>query len=976
MFSLLVAVASAAAAPVPDYLGKPIAQVILRLEDRPIQEDALMDLIETRTGEPLAMEEVRESMEHLISLGRFQDVQVDATVAAGGVVLTYNLVPLHSVERLQFRGSLGLSEGRLREAIAQRHGAFPPVGRAAQSARTLLDLYRSYGYFSARVTPSAEVEHDPERTTLVYQIDAGPRAHIGAIEIPDTSLLPRAHAIDRLDLAPGKPLDEPELRRDLVRIEEDLRRRGYYEADASHRITVRDNGTLADVAVAIVPGPRVQVRFEGDPLPSDKRDELVPVEREGSADEDLLEDSRRRILEYMHAQGHWRATAEYVRERRDGELEIVFTIKKGPVYRVARVEIAGNSTVALAALPAPRLQAGDPFVEATLDADHAAIREQYRKLGFVDVKVEPGVAEAGPGLVDVRLSIAEGPRTLVGSIQIEGAENVPGGSGAPLSNDETLRASMGLAPGRPFYQPQLAADREAVLIQFLNRGYPDAAVDVETNFSADRRVADLLYRVRPGAQVFVGHILIVGNRRTETKYIERELVLKPGAPLGLDDVVESQRRVTAMGLFRRVRITELRRGGPTRDVLVSVEEAPPTSVGYGGGLEGSRRLRRAQGGGAVERLEFAPRGFFEIGRRNLWGKNRSIDLFTRISLRRPSDGPEDPANEDRGFGFSEYRVLGTFREPRAFGWTAEALVTAFVEQAIRSSFNLIRQGVNAELVRRLTPQVSIASRYTFDRNKLFNEQFSELDKPLVDRLFPEVRLSAFSSGLVRDTRDDALDPTKGALLGVEGELAARRIGSEVGFAKTFLQGYAYRKLPGERGIILAGGARLGLATGFRREVTQISDTGQIIRDEHGNPTPQILRDLPASERFFAGGDTTVRGFALDRLGDPTKTGAEATIDTNGFPKGGHALFVVNAELRAPVWRDLGLVAFLDGGNVFARVSHFDFGNLRGGAGFGIRYRSPVGPIRVDLGFKLDRRRFASGELERLTALHISIGQAF
>jgi outer membrane translocation and assembly module TamA len=133
---------------------------------------------------------------------------------------------------------------------------------------------------------------------------------------------------------------------------------------------------------------------------------------------------------------------------------------------------------------------------------------------------------------------------------------------------------------------------------------------------------------------------------------------------------------------------------------------------------------------------------------------------------------------------------------------------------------------------------------------------------------------------------------------------------------------------------------------------------------------EIVNDLPASERFFAGGDTSVRGYALDRLGTPE------TIDRNGFPLGGNAVIVLNAELRVPVWKDLGVVGFVDAGNVFHRVSDFAFGEIRPTTGFGLRYRSPIGPIRVDLGFKLDRQTLPDGSFERLTALHISLGQAF
>jgi outer membrane protein insertion porin family len=229
---------------------------------------------------------------------------------------------------------------------------------------------------------------------------------------------------------------------------------------------------------------------------------------------------------------------------------------------------------------------------------------------------------------------------------------------------------------------------------------------------------------------------------------------------------------------------------------------------------------------------------------------------------------------------------------------------------------------------------------------------SEEDQALIDRQFPRVRLSIISGGMVRDTRDDLLDPERGTFLSAEGHLAARSLGGEVGFVKTYLQGSWFQRLPGPRRIVFATRTAVGLADGFPREATCDGE-------------PCVIEDLPASERFFAGGDTTIRGFALDTVGAPN------TISDTGFPRGGNAVLILNGELRVPVWRDLGAAFFVDGGNVFAHVTEFDFGELRGSAGFGIRYRSPLGPIRLDLGFKLDRR-----ENEHRTALHFSIGQAF
>jgi outer membrane protein assembly factor BamA len=964
-----------AAAQVGDYVGLPISAVRLQTEGRDVLDQALADLVETRVGEPLSMQLVRESIGHFITLGRFEDVQVHATRSAASVELVYDLMPLHAVDRVRFEGDLGLSESVLRRELADRFGATPPIGRAQDAARALEELYRTRGFLTARVTPRGDVDHTRERTTLVFTTRAGQRARVGKIDVAGTPLLPGPQLLQRLGISSGALYDPLELVTRLSEYEESLRGRGYYEATADYAARPGSDGSVVDLDIHVESGPMVSIVFEGDPLPEDRQEELVPVRQEASVDEDLLEDSTNRITDYLRSQGYWRASAEHARTTTEAGLRITFRIRRGLLYRVAGLEVSGYSAVELATLQAlVSVRAGAPFVEAQLDADVAAIESHYRTLGFAAVQVRSTVEEvpAGPGreplspgegLLAPRIAIVEGPRTLVGSARVEGNQSIP---------EAQLREGFVSVPGSPFYQPHVTADRETLMLRYLNRGFQSATVNVETVFSSDRSRVDLVYKIAEGPQVIVDHILIVGNSRTSAATIERELLFKPGQPLGLSDFVESQRRLRALGLFRRVRINEnAHAGSARRDIIVIVEEAPVTTMGYGGGLEGGRRLRRdpAADGQAVERLEFAPRGFFEVGRRNLWGKNRSVNLFTRVSLR-PRDVADDPALDGQGIGFSEYRLLGTYREPHAFGLNADAAFQASWEQAIRSSFNFARRGVQASIARRLSPTLSVTGRYAFDRTRLFNRRFNPQDELLIDRLFPQVRLSSFQAALVRDTRDDPIDPTAGTLVGADGEIAARAIGSEVGFARSFLQAFYFRRLYRSRPIVLATGARLGLEAGFPREVVRVDSQGNPVVGPDGQPIVDVLKDIPASERFFAGGDTTVRGFALDTLGDAP------TIDQDGFPKGGHALVILNAELRIPVWRELSFATFLDAGNVFARATDLDLAGIRGAAGFGVRYRSPLGPIRVDLGFKLDEQELSGGGEERRTHLHISLGHAF
>lgn len=939
----------------PRYSGRPIVAVQVVVDGVPTADTQLVDLVETRAGQPLMMAAVRETLSHFFSIGRFQDVQVEAFEApGGGVEVRYTLVPIHAVERVEFTGALGLSRGTLRRAVEERFGPTPQVGRAAEVVRVLQQVYEDGGYFRASIRPVSEELEQPSRTVLTFDITSGPQARVGDVDIVGDPRTTREELLRRLALQPGRPYERIDLEQRLADLAARLRDRGHLQASASHRVRLSASGEVADITVDVQAGPTVRVVFAGDPLPRDARDDLVPFEREGMLDEDLVEDSVQRIREHFRAQGYWKADVSVGQAESDGVLTITFTVTRGALYRVAAegVALTGNTSIPDDQLrPLVGIVPGEPYVAAELDAAADAVRRLYRSRGFAWADVKTAEHELLPpaegATVRPEIAISEGPRALIGQVRITGVQ--------ALSEAEILRL-LKLQPGLPYYEPAIRADRDAVELAYRDLGYAAVQVAVAPETSEDRARVDLTFAVVEGPQTLVDHVIVVGNRRTSEDVIRREVVLEPGAPLGLAAVLESRRRLSQLGLFRRIDIRELEHGPATRrDVLITVEEAAATTLGYGGGVDFTRRLRSTgPAGEAGERVELAPRGFFEIGRRNLGGKNRSINLFTRVSIR-PKDAPGNPEEDGQGFGFSEYRVVGTFREPRAFDRNADFTLTGAVEQGIRSSFNFARKGVTAELLRRLTPAVRASVRYSFGTTRTFDERLDEAEQAAIDRLFPQVRLSGFSFAVLRDTRDDVVEPTRGTFVSAESSLAARALGGQVGFVKTYLQAIWFRQLPGPRGVVLAARGSTGLADGFPREAE--------------DPAQSPIEDLPGSERFFAGGDTTIRGFALDTVG------SGATISPRGFPRGGNALLILNAELRIPVWKDLGAALFVDGGNVFERVADVDLSDLRGSTGFGLRYESPVGPIRVDMGFKMDRRELGGG-LEPRSVVHFSIGQAF
>jgi len=515
---------------------------------------------------------------------------------------------------------------------------------------------------------------------------------------------------------------------------------------------------------------------------------------------------------------------------------------------------------------------------------------------------------------------------------------------------KTLLDAIAIKPGRPYYGPDVVAARDQIAATYLDAGFQSVdvtAVRPTPVSEAGATHADVVFTVQEGPQTRIEHIFVTGNVRTNEAVIRRELRIEEGQPLSREQLAESRRNLAALGLFRRLQISTLSHGDPGRsDVVVTVEEAQQTTVDYGGGLQVERATRADINGNPTQVYEFAPRGFFEVGRRNIGGKNRSANLYTRFGLR-----PSTNAGDSNPFGFPEYRVVGTYREPRAFRNFGELTGTGAVEQGVRTGFNFTRKGVNGELGHRLSSQVRVSGQYAFTTTHIFDEALSEEDQLTVDRVFSQVRLSSFSGTISRDTRDDVIAPQHGLLLSADATLAAQAIGSEVTFGKLFLQTFVYQRVGGSR-VVFAGGARVGLARP-RQEVVE----------------GQLVQDLPASERFFTGGDTTVRGFARDSLGRPE------TLTANGFPRGGDAEIILNAELRVPVKGNFGVVVFSDNGNVFAKAADFDLTTLRASLGFGVRYNSFFGPIRLDIGFPV-HRYVIGNRLEKAYVITFSMGQAF
>ena len=929
-----------ARADVDAWLGLPVVSVRLSLEGEPLADARRGALIETTPGAPLTTTGLRKSISHLYSRGDLEDVQVHVVRSGVGVALTFDLVPVHPIVAVEFVGERGVTTGALRRLLQDRFGARPRRDRAGEMAGAVAQAMADEGYLRATVTPDTTVRHAPDRALVTFRIVSGPQVRISETRVDGLSGADADALRARLRVLNGAPYRRRDLDARLEAARADLAARGHYEARLSVEVEEADTGDHVRLVVHASDGPIVRLVWRGDAVPADRRDELVPVAREGSADEDLLEDATNRIQAYFRGLGYRDATAPHVREVHPGEVRVTFTVTRGRRYLVDRVELAGATAVAPETLrPLLRTAVGQPFSQLVLDGDLAQLQAAYRQQGFTAARLAASL-DTGPEAPDghvpvvVHVAVTESAQTLVRAVRVVGPQAVP---------TADVEAAFGVRAGQPYAPTIVMAGRAAVAELYANRGFGRATIEVQPVLATDQRQADLTLTIREGTQVLVDHLLVTGNRRTPVATILGAVSLRDGEPLGAAAIGESQRQLTALGIFRRARLTVLgREEDDRRDVLITVEEAPLTTIGYGGGVEVRTRVVRAASDPTVasERVEFAPRGSFEVGRSNFLGRNRSVNLYTSTSLY-PQSSPVFanqagvPASSNR-FGFAEYRAIGQYRQPRAFGTGADLRLSGTLEQQIRSSFNFTRRGAGADLAWRVTTRVRASVGYQIQRTRVFNQNVVTSEQRTIDRIFPKVRLSSFVASVLRDSRDDQVAPSRGTYLSASGQVAVRALGSEVGLLKSYLTAQAFRAVPHTRAVVFAVSGRLGMATR-----TDGQGGGQ---------------DLPASERFYAGGDTTVRSFALDRLGvRHVPAQATDTIDSSGFPLGGNALVLVNGELRIPVVAGITMATFVDAGNVFATVSAIDAREIRSAVGLGIRYKSPVGPLRFDVGVKVPRR---------------------
>ena len=700
-------------------------------------------------------------------------------------------------------------------------------------------------------------------------------------------------------LRAGQPFDRGRMLQGGDRIRAALVTRGFIQANV-HAEAEPARGDAEKVAVVyrVSPGPLVDVKVVMNGGSGGKRSMRRAVKafsKETPYTPDFWDEATHVLLDDLQQQGYYAAEVTWSAADAPSGRSVRIDVDRGKPVRLRSVRFTGVS-----AIPLERVE------KQVTSLKKIAFRKRLLRPGTLAADLasvralyrEEGYTRVRIGDPQIALATTADAADVVVAIQ-EGprfAVRIVEFSETDAASESQLRAWCPMVEGNIFSARRLAEAEQTLKDRLDALGYPDIAVESRVAFSTD--TADVAFDVSAGAKKTVGAIAIEGNRVTKDRTIAKALTFGRGDLVSRQSILRSQQQLYRMGLFSSVRINATPMGddgSQAQQLTVKVEEAPPFSLGLGAGYDSND----------------GPRVSVLLGYSNLGGRNVALTFQGRVSAQQNQE------------------VL-TLRRRRVFGNTIDCLGSLLFEKTVDTGFTQLRKSASIRLEQRPKPRWIRFLRYTIQQvhiNDITDAQ-AALDAVFQDKL-SEQRLADVGLGLVRDTRDDAFLPTRGGYGSIEGSIFAKPLGSEATLAKLFVRGSW--TVTFKNATRFATFLRIGAAYPF-------SDTAVV----------------PLSERFFAGGSSTMRGFATDSVGG---------LIVAGFNTGGQSLLILNEEFQFPIWRSLRGELFLDVGNVYPTIADFNPTDVRSSAGVGLRLDTPIGPIRIEYGWKLDRQPGeSSGEL--------------
>jgi outer membrane protein assembly complex protein YaeT len=926
------------------------------------EEARLRGLLLVHVGESLDREQVRASIRALYATGRFADIRAEADRSAGGVIVSFVTDPNFFVGVVTLDSQLSRpTPGQITNACKLQLGELFTSEKLERGLKNIKQLMEENGYYQYKITYDEQRHPETQQVDITFHMDSGPQAHVGKVSVSGNERYSEGQVQDIAHLHPGDLVSAQRITDALEHMRKRLQKQDHWLAQvAITSRTYNSQTNVVDYQLQITSGPVVEIVAEGFKLSRGEIKRNVPVYEENALDDDLLNEGRRNLLNYLQSRGYFEAKVT-LRRRRANEgknLRVIYDIDAGSRHRLVNIQITGNKYFAVELMrshmqvqTASRFFSQGRYSPRLLADDVDGLENLYRANGFQEVKITSKVEDDYKGQENqlaVELQVAEGPQTLVSVLHLAG--------NSALSEDD-LRASINTSAGQPFSEYNIAQDREIVLNQYFNRGFPNASFEAAAKPAAEPNRMDVTFTILEGKQEFVDQVLVSGLNYTRPYVVNRQLQVKTGDPVSQIDMLTTQQSLYDLGIFSQVDTAVQNPEGneAQKNVLVEVQEAKRYTFNYGVGLEfqtGQPAVGTNQPQGATG---LSPRVSFDVTRLNFGGRDHTVAFKTHV-------------------GRLQQRALISYDAPRWFNSkNLRFSVTAFYDNTLDvTTFTSQRLEGSVQVEQVLNKASTLTYSMTYRRVHATDIAISPDQIPLLSQ---PVRVGIPGFSYIRDKRDNALDSTKGTYTTIDGGVASSYFGSEADFGRLLVQNSTYyafgKNRPQEKKFVFARSLRVGIESPFADTINVTP--GQII------PAGQTLIPLP--ERFFSGGGNSHRGFGLNQAGprDPL----------TGFPLGGSALIVNNLELRFPpmnlpyVGDAISLAIFHDAGNVFVNGNDMlhnllqwkqknpdlclqqttstqcDYSYISHAIGVGIHYKTPIGPVRFDFGYNLNPPAFPS-----------------
>jgi len=973
------------------YEGKTVSSIELpgvAIRDR----EHLLNLLAQKTGERLERDRVRDSIRTLYGTGRFADIQAEARPSGDGVVLTFTTSPNFFVGAVQVEGAPNRpNKNQIINAAKFQLGERYSRERLDRAIQNIQQLMQEDGYYRARVTAESTSNADTQQLDILIHVTPGAQARVGQVNATGSSGLSAAQVQEIAHLTPGDRLTSTRVGGSLQRLRKKFQKQNRALAQVSiAQQEYHEERNAVDFTFQIDPGPVVRIFARGYRISRGVLKKEIPVYEENAVDDDLLNEGKRNLLDYLQTRGHFDAKVDIQKESDPKTLRVIYQIDPGPIHKLVLVEITGNKEFLdtaklksyLQIQPSTRFLTHGRYSASLLKSDVGTLQGLYRSNGFRQVKIDTKVEdnyEGSDNKLAVHIKIDEGPRTQVGELHIAGNQKI--------SAKEIADLELSTQPNQPYSEQNLADDRERILSYYFNNGFPNATLDITTNPSTTQaNREDVTFTLQEGEHFTIDQVMVAGTEHTRDFVVQREIQVKSGESLSQQGLLDTQTRLYNLGIFGQVDAAVQNPEGtdPQKNVLIQLEEAKRYTFTYDGGLEFQTGQRTGTAG-------VSPRVGFDVTRLNVWGKNQTLTFQSHV-------------------GRLQQRGLISYTIPKLFDSDKWKLiytifydnsldVSTFTSQRLEGKIDL-RQQIGSAGTEPGTHPGPSSITYRFDFRRVRASNFADgFSAGEITLLSLPARVGGPGFTFIRDKRDNPLESTKGNYFTLDGYTAAGFLGSEADFGRLLAQNSTYHAFGGKgkagRQFVFARSTTIGIQQPFHN--TRVRPPGACVTDPNTNESfCEGIALIPLPEQFFAGGGNSHRGFGLNQAGprDPS----------SGFPVGGTAEFVNNLELRFPqvslpyLGEGFGFAIFHDMGNVFTSQHDMLKGLLRWhqpnpsqclpvgttpnscfnqfnesgydytshALGMGLRYKTPIGPLRFDFGYNLNPTSYFQGIFDPTT----------